>query len=74
MMATEMLDEQLAAIGSVAGAIWQYLDAHGPVTFSKLAKDIDAPRDLVMQGVGWLAREGKIRFDETPRSKTIALA
>jgi hypothetical protein len=54
--------------------IWNYLEGNGPVTLSKLAKDIDAPRDVVMQGVGWLAREGKIRFDETPRSKVIALA
>lgn len=73
-MVTELLTDDLAAIGSVAGMIWQYLDEHGPMTLSKLAKGIEAPRDTVMQGVGWLAREGKIRFDETPRSKTIALA
>jgi Winged helix-turn-helix domain (DUF2582) len=61
------------AVGAVAGQVWQYLTAHGPVTLSKLARDIEAPRDLVMQGVGWLAREGKIAFHEGPRSKTISL-
>ncbi|MGQ0635602.1 MAG: winged helix-turn-helix domain-containing protein [Planctomycetaceae bacterium] len=73
-MVSEVLNDELAAIGNVAGTIWQYLESQGPVTLSRLAKEIDAPRDAVMQGVGWLAREGKIRFDETPRSKLIALA
>lgn len=61
-------------IGAVAGLVWHYLDVTGPVTLSKLAKDIDAPRDMVMQGIGWLAREGKLRFEETPRSKLIGLS
>lgn len=73
-MVSEVAHDELAAIGSVAGMVWQFLDSHGPVTLGKLAKEVDAPRDAVMQGVGWLAREGKIRFDETPRSKIIALA
>jgi len=73
-MVTESIANEIANIGSVAGMIWSYLEMNGPVTLSKLAKDIEAPRDQVMQGVGWLAREGKIRFDETPRSKVIALA
>jgi hypothetical protein len=73
-MATESVARDSADIGAVAGLIWNYLDMNGAVTLSKLAKDIDAPRDVVMQGVGWLAREGKVRFDETPRSKVIVLA
>lgn len=73
-MATEAVMNEVESIGSVAGIIWHYLRENGAVTISKLAKDVDAPRDLVMQGVGWLAREGKIRFEETPRSKQIALA
>ena len=64
---------QVESIGAVAGQVWQYLDEHGSVTLSKLAREIEAPRDLVMQGVGWLAREGKIAFHEGPRSKTISL-
>jgi len=67
-------NQELAAIGTVAGMIWRYLDGNGPVTLSKLAKEIDAPRDLVMQGIGWLAREGKIQLEETPRARMISLA
>jgi hypothetical protein len=73
-MATDTVDSEVSNIGAAAGLIWNYLDQNGPVTLTRLAKEIDAPRDQVMQGVGWLAREGKIRFDETPRSKVIALA
>jgi predicted ArsR family transcriptional regulator len=65
--------QDVANIGVTAGMIWHYLHVHGPVTLSKLSKELEIPRDTVMQGVGWLAREGKIRFDETPRSKVIAL-
>jgi len=72
-MVTEALTNEILNIGSIAGIIWHYLEENGPVTLSKLAKDMDAPRDTVMQGVGWLAREGKVRFDETPRSKLISL-
>jgi hypothetical protein len=64
----------LAQIGDVAGLVWRYLDEHGEATLSKLVKEIEAPRDMVMQGVGWLAREGKIRFETTPRSKLISLS
>ena len=74
MMVTEPLIQEIASIGAVAGIVWNYLDAHGAVTLSKLAKEVDAPRDMVMQGVGWLAREGKVKFEETPRSKLISLA
>jgi hypothetical protein len=72
-MATETVGNEISNIGSAAGLVWQYLDQNGAVTLSKLAKELDAPRDQVMQGIGWLAREGKIRFDGTSRSKVIAL-
>ena len=54
--------EEVGEIGAVAGQIWHYLEDSGPVTMTQLAKQIDAPRDVVMQGVGWLAREGKVAF------------
>jgi hypothetical protein len=73
-MTTEMMStHQVEAIGSMAGAVWEYLNENGAVTLSKLARDIDAPRDTVMQAVGWLAREGKLAFHESNRSKLISL-
>ena len=60
-------------IGEVAGLVWQYLQGNGPVSVAGLAQELDRPRDLVMQAIGWLAREGKVEITETGRSKTIAL-
>lgn len=72
-MANDAFEHRVESIGIVAGLVWEHLDGHGPMTLSKLARDIDAPRDMVMQGVGWLAREGKIDFQEGGRSKTVSL-
>lgn len=72
-MASAIVPHEVESIGTAAGLVWKYLDQHGSVTLSKLAREIDAPRDLVMQGIGWLAREGKVAFEEGKRSKTISL-
>ena len=69
----DILSHQVESIGSIAGLVWEYLDQKGPVTLSKLAREINAPRDLVMQGVGWLAREEKIEFHPGDKSKLISL-
>ncbi|MFW6124779.1 MAG: winged helix-turn-helix domain-containing protein [Pirellulales bacterium] len=61
------------AIGDTAGKVWHYLQHNGPATMTQLAKAVDAPRDLVMQAVGWLAREDKIAIEEGSRSKVISL-
>ena len=39
---------------------------------ARLIKEIEAPCDVVLQAVGWLAREHKIDIDEG-RSRTISL-
>lgn len=63
----------VAQIGETAGAIWRALAEHGPLTVARLVKDIDAPRDVVMQALGWLAREDKIDLEEEGRSRTVSL-
>ncbi len=62
------------AVGDMAGQIWHYLNLNGSVTLSKLAREIKAPRDLVMQGIGWLARENTIVYVAGERFKKVALA
>lgn len=62
----------VAAIGETAGAIWRVLSEKGPLSTAKLIKEVDAPRDVVMQALGWLAREDKIDIDDS-RSKTVSL-
>ena len=60
-------------IGVTAGQVWHALAENGGMSLAKLAKQIDAPRDLVMQAVGWLARENKVQIVEQKRVKTISL-
>ena len=61
-------------IGETAGAVWQVLDQNGPMKITKLIKQVGAPRDVVMQAIGWLAREEKIWIEEDSRSRVVSLA
>ncbi len=63
----------LDQIGDTAGLIWHHLNESGPCTVSQLVKDIDAPRDVVMQGLGWLAREDKLAIEEDRAKKIVSL-
>ena len=60
-------------IGETAGVIWRFLDKEGSVSVTQLVKSVGEPRDSVMQGLGWLAREGKIQMEEVGRKRTISL-
>ena len=61
-------------IGDTAGVVWHYLSDNGPSSITELTKEIDAPRDVVMQALGWLAREDKLTIDEDTRGrKTVTL-
>ncbi len=63
----------LERIGATAGDIWNYLNAHGPQSITKLINALDAPRDTVLQALGWLAREDKIHIDDDSRSRVVSL-
>lgn len=64
---------EIELIGMTAGSVWHVLNAHGPITIPRLVKETGAPRDAVMQGIGWLAREGKIAYYDGARGKRIGL-
>ena len=60
-------------VGETAGAIWQLLDERGSLATTQIIKEIDAPRDQIMQSIGWLAREGKLTIREEGRRKIVTL-
>lgn len=66
-------EDDVASVGNAAGLIWEYLNANGASSVTKLAKEIPVARDLVMQGLGWLAREDKLQITRTARGKLISL-
>ena len=72
-MATVLSNGCTEHIGQTAGDVWQMLSINDSLSLAKLAKSIDAPRDVVMQAVGWLAREDKIEIEETKRGRFIRL-
>lgn len=60
-------------IGVTAGQVWQVLADRGEQTTAALKKAVDAPGDMVMAAVGWLAREEKLDFDTIGRTVKISL-
>jgi Winged helix-turn-helix domain (DUF2582) len=60
-------------IGDAAGTIWHYLDEHGETTLSKLKRDTKLPEQLVLMGVGWLAKEEKLTFVKDVRTLKVDL-
>ncbi len=72
-MATATTTNYVEQIGENAGRVWHQLNENGPTSLSKLIKQIDAPRDVVMQAIGWLAREGKIEISDSNRGRIVGL-
>ncbi len=72
-MSTASSGSCVAQIGETAGALWKTLADNGPMTVAKLVKAVGSPRDLVMQAVGWLAREDKVTIEDDGRRRIISL-
>ncbi len=63
----------LESIGSIAGAIWHYLEDNNEATLTKLTREIGENERKVLMGVGWLAREGKLDFEQRKQGTYITL-
>ncbi|MBN2021662.1 MAG: winged helix-turn-helix domain-containing protein [Pirellulales bacterium] len=60
-------------IGETAGLVWKVLSENGPSSLAKVVKAVGRPRDVVMQALGWLAREDKVWIEEDGRSRVVSL-
>lgn len=60
-------------IGHAAGDVWGVLVRDGSLTVAAIKKTVDAPGDVVMAAIGWLAREDKLEFSAQGRSVKISL-
>lgn len=72
-MTTSSESDPILQIGQTAGLIWKQLSENGPMSMAKLVKAVGEPRDIVMQALGWLAREDKLAVQEEGRSRMISL-
>jgi hypothetical protein len=61
-------------IGNAAGVIWEFLDQQSePVTLGTLRKGVNLSANLMMMGLGWLARENKLGIDTSGNAYSIYL-
>ncbi|MCO6044772.1 winged helix-turn-helix domain-containing protein [Aeoliella sp. ICT_H6.2] len=60
-------------IGHAAGQVWAALVEAPGQTATALKKNVDAPGDMAMAAIGWLAREEKLEFDTSGRTVKISL-
>jgi len=72
-MATTSPASNVLEIGETAGLVWAALKDNGPLSLAKTVKAVGRPRDLVMQALGWLAREDKIWIEDDGRSRVVSL-
>ena len=62
------------AIGTTAGEVWKLLTENDSMTIAAVKKGVDVPGDQALMAIGWLAREGKLRFETQGRSAKVSLA
>ena len=61
------------SIGWAAGDIWQYLNEHGASSSVELKAALSLSNTMLCLALGWLAREDKVLFAQTPNGWTAAL-
>lgn len=59
-----MLDD----IGKTAGEIWHYLEKHDEASVGKLKQELKQTDRMILLGLGWLAREGKLNTEKRQRA------
>ncbi len=48
------------AIGETAGKVWKFLQQHGEANLNQIKKNVKGDPNLILQAIGWLAREDKL--------------
>jgi hypothetical protein len=56
-----------------AGKTWRYLGQHGQTNVSQLSKGLKEKDEVVLQALGWLAREDKIDYTTKNRRTFVSL-
>ncbi len=55
--------EHVEFFGQFAGKVWKALNSQGPRTLTQLQKSTGLSLKEVSMGLGWLAREGKVKLN-----------
>jgi len=60
-------------IGETAGKVWRLLNENSEASLSQLKRGVKADPNLILQAIGWLAREDKLRIEKNGRYVTYSL-
>ncbi len=60
-------------IGDTAGEVWRLLDEHGEASLSSIKSCLKINPNLILQAIGWLAREDKLRIEKKGQYITYSL-
>jgi hypothetical protein len=60
-------------IGDAAGIVWRYLDQHSEASLSELKKETKLSDQLLLMGLGWLAREDKLNVVQDKKGLKVSL-
>ena len=60
-------------IGDIAGKVWKFLNENGAARLSQLKRGVEADPNMILQAIGWLAREDKLRIEKNGRYVTYSL-
>jgi len=59
------MPDTITQVGLVAGKIWHFInDKGGEAALSVLLSSINHNQQVVLMGLGWLAREGQVFLEE----------
>ena len=60
-------------IGETAGKIWKFLEDKREASLAQIKKGVKEDPNLILEAIGWLAREDKLRIEKKGRFTTYAL-
>lgn len=63
----------ITEIGFAAGNIWKKLKEEGEMVITKLQRRSGLPVNMFYLGLGWLAREDKVKFRREKRTIYVSL-
>jgi len=54
-------------IGEAAGKVWKFLEENGEANLTQIKKGVKEDPNLILQAIGWLAREDKLQIEKKER-------
>lgn len=63
----------IQSIGETAGKVWKFLNEKSEANLNQLKRGVKADPNLILQAIGWLTREDKLRIEKKGRYVTYSL-